>query len=181
VLSCYTETLYIRPHYVLQLELKLNWLCLFSSSFLWENIDKRSTLRTAFICVYADSVDVICRPAHWGPFVHQLQRLAANSTVLRSLKQVTPDSLLPLNFNSAPGIKGLSSEWKSTPKLELSAVVAASCAVQSCKDNWSSLWLPIDLILEDAMDGNHVAEASAVEVLTGKHKFQWRSGYWTQR
>nr|KYP42240.1 hypothetical protein KK1_036380 [Cajanus cajan] len=109
-------------------------------------------------------------PAHWGPFVHQLQRLAGNSILLRNLKHVTPESLVPLNFNSTAGIKLLSSEWKTTPKLELSAVMAAgadSCAVQSRHDSWSLLWLPIDLILEDAMDGNHVAENSAVEVLTG--------------
>lgn len=109
-------------------------------------------------------------PAHWGPFVHQLQRLAGNSILLRNLKHVTPESLVPLNFNSTAGIKLLSSEWKTTPKLELNAVMAAgadSCAVQSRHDSWSLLWLPIDLILEDAMDGNHVAENSAVEVLTG--------------
>ncbi|KAG4390582.1 hypothetical protein GLYMA_05G001600v4 [Glycine max] len=106
-------------------------------------------------------------PAHWGPFLHQLQRLAANSTLLRSLKHVTPESLLPLDFNSPTGIKLLCSEWKTTPTLELNAVMADSCAVQSRHDSWSLLWLPIDLILEDAMDGNHVAEASAVEALTG--------------
>ncbi|KAL2335768.1 hypothetical protein Fmac_016981 [Flemingia macrophylla] len=109
-------------------------------------------------------------PAHWGPFVHQLQRLAGNSTVLRTLKHVSPESLVPLNFNTTTGIKLLSSEWKTTPKLELNDVLAAgadSCTVQSRHDSWSLLWLPIDLILEDAMDGNHVAENSAVEVLTG--------------
>ncbi|TKY50500.1 Mediator of RNA polymerase II transcription subunit 33A [Spatholobus suberectus] len=108
-------------------------------------------------------------PSHWGPFLHQLQRLAANSLVLRNLKHVTPESLLPLDFNPT-GIKLLSSEWKATPKLELDAVVASgagSCAVQSQHDSGSALWLPIDLILEDAMDGNHVTETSAVEVLTG--------------
>lgn len=114
---------------------------------------------------------LICRPAHWGPFLHQLQRLAANSTLLRSLKHVTPESLLPLDFNSPTGIKLLCSEWKTTPTLELNAVMADSCAVQSRHDSWSLLWLPIDLILEDAMDGNHVAEASAVEALTGMQKF----------
>lgn len=78
---------------------------------------------------------------------------------------------MPLDFISSK------SNGKTTPKLELSAVMAASagshisCAVQSCNDSWSSLWLPIDLILEDAMDGDHVATASAVEVLTGLPKF----------
>ncbi|KAJ1442554.1 putative mediator of RNA polymerase II transcription subunit [Sesbania bispinosa] len=71
------------------------------------------------------------------------------------------------------GLRLLSSEWKTTPKLELSAIMSASagsrisCPVQSHHDSWSSLWLPIDLILEDAMDGDHVATTSAVEVLTG--------------
>lgn len=50
--------------------------------------------------------------------------------------------------------------------MKLSSVLAASAsAVQSHND--SSLWLPIDLILEDAMDGDHVMAASAVELLTG--------------
>ncbi|XP_061337359.1 mediator of RNA polymerase II transcription subunit 33B-like [Gastrolobium bilobum] len=111
-------------------------------------------------------------PIHWVPFAHQLQRLAANSLVLKNLKHVTAESLLPLDFKSN-GLKLLSPEWKTTPKLELNAVMAASagsqisCAVQSHHDSWSSLWLPIDLILEDAMDGDHVAETSAVECLTG--------------
>lgn len=114
----------------------------------------------------------LCRPTHWGSFAHQLQRLATNSIVLRSLKSVTPESLLSLNFKSL-----LSCEWKTTHKLELNAVMAAdagsqiSCALQTHHDSWSSLWLPIDLILEDAMDGDHVAETSAVEVLTGMGKF----------
>lgn len=32
----------------------------------------------------------------------------------------------------------------------------------------SALWLPIDLFLEDAMDGSQVGATSAVETLTGK-------------
>lgn len=119
---------------------------------------------------------IICRPAHWEPFVHQLQRLVGNSLVLRSLKHITPESLLPLD-SKTNGL--LSPDWKATPpKLDLSAVMAAnagsrvSCALQSHHDSWSSLWLPIDLILEDAMDSDHVATTSAVEVLTGMPKFQ---------
>jgi hypothetical protein len=44
------------------------------------------------------------------------------------------------------------------------AVSASASAVQSHND--SSLWLPIDLILEDAMDAHHVM-AATVELLTG--------------
>ncbi|XP_028223664.1 mediator of RNA polymerase II transcription subunit 33B-like [Glycine soja] len=35
---------------------------------------------------------------------------------------------------------------------------------------WSSLWLPIDLILEDALDGAQVAAFSAIEIITGMVK-----------
>ncbi|KAK7265971.1 hypothetical protein RIF29_18608 [Crotalaria pallida] len=111
-------------------------------------------------------------PTHWGVFVHQLQRLAANSLVLRSLKNVTPESLLPLNMKSN-GLKPLSSPQKTTRKLKLNEVMTAgsgsriSCAPQTHDDSWPLLWLPIDLILEDAMNGDYVAETSAVEALTG--------------
>ncbi|KAE9612788.1 hypothetical protein Lalb_Chr06g0176771 [Lupinus albus] len=111
-------------------------------------------------------------PTHWETFVHRLQRLAANSLVLRSMKNVTPESLLSFTIKS-DGLKLLSSQWKTTHKLELNAVMAAgagsqiSCALQTHDDSWSLLWLPIDLILEDAMNGDHVAETSAVELLTG--------------
>jgi hypothetical protein len=42
-----------------------------------------------------------------------------------------------------------------------------SYAGQSYESSWSSLWLPIDLILEDALDGGHVAAFSAIEIITG--------------
>lgn len=34
-------------------------------------------------------------------------------------------------------------------------------------DSWSSLWLPIDLILEDAMDHGQATATSAVEIISG--------------
>ncbi|KAL1356344.1 hypothetical protein HN51_008348 [Arachis hypogaea] len=107
-------------------------------------------------------------PNHWVAFVQQLQRLAANSLVLRNMKHVTPDSLLPFDLKSNKGFKLLSPECKTTRKLELNAVMAAAAgSVQSCNDTWSLLWLPIDLVLEDAMDGDNVAETSVVQVLSG--------------
>ncbi|MED6164133.1 hypothetical protein PIB30_086775, partial [Stylosanthes scabra] len=110
-------------------------------------------------------------PNHWAAFVQQLQRLAANSLVLRNMKHVTPESLLPSDLKSNKGFKLLSPEWKTTCKLELNAVMAAAGgSVQSCNDTWSLLWLPIDLILEDAMDGDNVAETSFVLVLSGMVK-----------
>ncbi|XP_020958713.1 mediator of RNA polymerase II transcription subunit 33A-like [Arachis ipaensis] len=111
---------------------------------------------------------LITMPNHWVAFVQQLQRLAANSLVLRNMKHVTPDSLLPFDLKSNKGFKLLSPEFKTTRKLELNAVMAAAAgSVQSCNDTWSLLWLPIDLVLEDAMDGDNVAETSVVQVLSG--------------
>jgi len=49
----------------------------------------------------------------------------------------------------------------------ISAGSLMSFAAQSYGDSWSALWLPIDLILEDALDGGQVAAFSAIEIITG--------------
>ena len=65
----------------------------------------------------------------------------------------------------------ISHECKTTSKLESNVVIAAgsqiSLAGQSYGDSWSLLWLPIDLILEDALGGGNVAAFSAIEIITG--------------
>lgn len=62
-----------------------------------------------------------------------------------------------------------SRERKTTSQLEFHDVMASgslfSSAGQSHGVNWSGLWLPIDLFLEDAMDGSQVLATSAVERL----------------
>lgn len=83
--------------------------------------------------------------------------------ILRKLNNLSPDSFFPLNLKSN---WPLACEPKN--KMKLSSVLAATAsasAVQSHND--SSLWLPIDLILEDAMDGHHVMANSAFELFTG--------------
>ncbi|KAJ7977445.1 Mediator of RNA polymerase II transcription subunit 33A like [Quillaja saponaria] len=79
--------------------------------------------------------------SHWGAFVNKLQLLSTNSVVLRNLKY------------------------------ELHAVITSGSQLSSVSQShgaiWSTLWLPIDLFLEDAMDGSQVVAASAVETLTG--------------
>lgn len=83
--------------------------------------------------------------------------------ILRTLKNLSPESFFPLNLKS---IWPLSSEPKK--KMKLSSVLAGSASASGVQShNDSSLWLPIDLILEDAMDGHHVMAASAVELFTG--------------
>ncbi|GLT71444.1 hypothetical protein SLA2020_434600 [Shorea laevis] len=54
---------------------------------------------------------------------------------------------------------------------EFHAVMVSGSLISSSNQlhgiGWSALWLPIDLFLEDAMDGSQVAATSAVEILTG--------------
>jgi len=65
----------------------------------------------------------------------------------------------------------ISHEFKIKSKVRTKEVICAgspmSFAAQSYGDSWSSLWLPIDLILEDALDGGQVAASSAIEIITG--------------
>lgn len=46
-----------------------------------------------------------------------------------------------------------------------------SSACQSHGATSSAFWLPIDLFLEDAMDGSEVAAISAIETLAGAGQF----------
>lgn len=83
------------------------------------------------------------------------------------MKQISPDTLLLLISNIH---KVLSHDFK-TSKLGFNSVMAACSQISSpghsYGDNCSLLWLPIDLILEDAMDGGQAVASSAVEVITG--------------
>lgn len=65
----------------------------------------------------------------------------------------------------------VSHEYNTKSKLESNVVIPAgsqiSFAGQTYGSSWSSLWLPIDLILEDALDGGQAAAFSAIEIITG--------------
>lgn len=98
--------------------------------------------------------------------------LAGNSSVLRSLKHVTPEILLELTSNTR---KLLTREGKRISRHGFHAVLTANNMISSTFESHgafsSSIWLPIDLFLEDAMDGSQVAATSAVETLTGASQF----------
>lgn len=97
-----------------------------------------------------------------------MQVLAANSSVLRTLKHITPESLLQLTSDTR---RLLTRECKIISRQDFHAVLSSgslrSSASQSHGVSSSAFWLPIDLFLEDAMDGSEVAIISAVETLTG--------------
>lgn len=101
-----------------------------------------------------------------------MQLLASNSSILRNLKHITAETLLSLMEN----IHELASyDCNTKSKLESNVVIPTgsqiSFAGQSFGDSWSLLWLPIDLILEDALDGGQVAAFSAIEIIAGMIDF----------
>ncbi|KAI3805972.1 hypothetical protein L1987_21860 [Smallanthus sonchifolius] len=106
-------------------------------------------------------------PAHWGSFMHHLRLLVGNSTALRNSKDITLEALLQLTSDNHVL---LSKECKTVSLQQFHAVMASgsliSSAGQSYGANRSAVWLPLDLFLEDTMDGFVVATTSAAETLT---------------
>ncbi|KAE8666913.1 Mediator of RNA polymerase II transcription subunit 33A [Hibiscus syriacus] len=107
-------------------------------------------------------------PSHWEAFIQQLRVLAAKSMSLRNSKHITPETLLQLTSDTH---KVLSRECKTISRQEFHAVMGSGSLTSSSGQchgtSPSTLWLPIDLFLEDAMDGSKVAAAGATETLTG--------------
>ncbi|KAK9035501.1 hypothetical protein V6N11_077540 [Hibiscus sabdariffa] len=107
-------------------------------------------------------------PSHWGNFIQQLRVLAAKSMVLRNSKHITPEALLNLTSDVH---KVVSRKCKTISQQEFNADLGSGPPPTSSNQchgtNPSAHWLPIDLFLEDAMDGSQVAATGAVESLTG--------------
>nr|XP_029143291.1 mediator of RNA polymerase II transcription subunit 33A isoform X2 [Arachis hypogaea] len=105
-------------------------------------------------------------PSHWGFFIRQMHLLVSNSSVLRSSKHITPEALLLLMENI---YKGISHQSKTTSKANVFMVAGSQIcfAGQSFGDSCSLQWLPIDLILEDALGGANVSALSAIKIVTG--------------
>ncbi|GLT42581.1 hypothetical protein SLA2020_165720 [Shorea laevis] len=105
---------------------------------------------------------------HWGVFIQRLRLLAAKSGALRNSKQITSEVLLQLTSDTR---RVLSIKCKTISQQEYHAVINSGSLMSSSREcpgaTRSALWLPIDLFLEDAMDGSQVTATSAVEVLTG--------------
>ncbi|KAL4590219.1 hypothetical protein LXL04_003145 [Taraxacum kok-saghyz] len=99
-------------------------------------------------------------PTHWRSFIQDMEVLVVNSLALRNSKAVTPEVVLQLISDDR---KVVSEESKS---IEIHKVMSSSSAGLSHKISGSSLWIPLDLVLEDAMDGSQVDTTSAIEVVT---------------
>ncbi|KAL0419935.1 UNVERIFIED_CONTAM: Mediator of RNA polymerase II transcription subunitA [Sesamum radiatum] len=104
-------------------------------------------------------------PTQWECFIQHLRLLAANSSSLRNSKNISPEALLQLTSNTR---QVLSRECKTNSQQQFHAVTARSpmSSAGQCHVR-SALWLPIDLYLEDAIDGSQVRATGAAETLTG--------------
>ncbi|KAE8693768.1 Mediator of RNA polymerase II transcription subunit 33B [Hibiscus syriacus] len=107
-------------------------------------------------------------PSHGRNFIKQLRVLATKSMALRRTKHITPEALLNLTSDVH---KVVSRKCKTISQQEFNADLGfGSLTTSSSQCHGTSLsarWLPIDLFLEDAMDGSQVAATGAVESLTG--------------
>ncbi|MED6181148.1 hypothetical protein PIB30_016904 [Stylosanthes scabra] len=109
------------------------------------------------------------RPSYWGIFIRKMELLVSNSSVLRSSTHITPEALSHLMEHIHEGI---SHETKTTSKANVFMASGSQIcfAGQSFGDSCSLQWLPIDLILEDALGGANISAFSAVRIVTGLMK-----------
>lgn len=112
------------------------------------------------------------RPTHWVHFIQRLRLLETNSSALRNSNALTPEALHQLT-SDAPTV--MSQEYKTTSLQKFHAVMAfgsLSSSAGPCQGaSHSALWLPLDLLLEDVMDGCLVNATSAIEIISGEARF----------
>ncbi|WJX22729.1 Mediator of RNA polymerase II transcription subunit 33A [Trifolium repens] len=107
-------------------------------------------------------------PTHWRSFVQRLQLLGSNSLALRKSKTLSPEAFLHLTSDSC---MVLTQERKTNSQQKFRKVMAfeyLSSSASLCHGaSHSALWIPLDLVLEDTMDGYQVSATSAVEEISG--------------
>nr|GEW27355.1 mediator of RNA polymerase II transcription subunit 33A [Tanacetum cinerariifolium]GEW40401.1 mediator of RNA polymerase II transcription subunit 33A [Tanacetum cinerariifolium] len=101
-------------------------------------------------------------PTHWSSFIQDIEVLAVNSSSLRNSKVMTPENLLQLISDDR---KDMSKDNKTSYLQEVQSAMSSSAGL-SHKVSGSCLWIPIDLVLEDAMDGTQVDTTSSIEIVT---------------
>ncbi|KAG2317318.1 hypothetical protein Bca52824_020440 [Brassica carinata] len=111
------------------------------------------------------------RASSWHEFVRKVHVLAESSSALRSSKVLNSGDILELVSNKR---FGYSRDSKVDSFRKSNAIVdfgtLASFAGLCHGASLSSLWLPLDLVFEDAMDGYQVNPTSAIEIITGLAK-----------
>ncbi|KZV43100.1 mediator of RNA polymerase II transcription subunit 33A [Dorcoceras hygrometricum] len=106
-------------------------------------------------------------PMHWECFIQHLRLLASNSSYLRNSKFLSPELLLQLTSDTR---QTLLHGCQTKSRQQFHTVMARShlfSTSQFPRTVQSELWLPLDLYLEDAMDGMQVLTTSAAQTLAG--------------
>ncbi|XP_024015207.1 mediator of RNA polymerase II transcription subunit 33A isoform X1 [Eutrema salsugineum] len=123
----------------------------------------RNTVTSSFLYLVSSN-----RASNWHEFVRRVQVLGEKSSALRNSKAITSGDLLQLissrRFGYSSDSKVISLR-KSNPIVDFGTL--ASFAGLCHGASLSSLWLPLDLVFEDAMDGYQVNPTSAIEIITG--------------
>ncbi|XP_016647568.1 PREDICTED: mediator of RNA polymerase II transcription subunit 33A [Prunus mume] len=101
-------------------------------------------------------------PIHWEAFIQQLHLLAENSSALKNSKVTSPEAILQLASDIC--ITPQNSKLRSVQKCHS---IMDSSEGLSRGIGRSTIWLPLDLVLEDAMNVTQVNATSSVEVITG--------------
>lgn len=113
-------------------------------------------------------MNVLLRPTHWRSFIQDIEVLAINSSSLRNSKVMTPEVLLQLISDDRKVVSD--HDNKTSNSIEIHTLMSSPAGI-SPKVSCSSLWIPLDLVLEDAMDGSQVDTTSAIEIITRNPNF----------
>ncbi|MQL96346.1 hypothetical protein Taro_029008, partial [Colocasia esculenta] len=104
-------------------------------------------------------------PLSWGSLLQCLRLLATKSLALRN-STVSPDTFLQLSLDNC---RNLGRSYKPSHYQEFCTITSgplSSPGVLCHGASHSSIWIPLDIYLEDAIDGS-VAATSAIEILSG--------------
>ncbi|KAL3626204.1 hypothetical protein CASFOL_029753 [Castilleja foliolosa] len=103
----------------------------------------------------------------WESFTQRMQLLVENSLALRSSKSITPEILLQLIDIQKIKSRHLQASLRHDIHSTIQSRPLVNSAGLCLGTSRSALWLPLDMLLEDAMDGSQVNATSAVEIITG--------------
>ncbi|CAA6654117.1 unnamed protein product [Spirodela intermedia] len=104
-------------------------------------------------------------PLHWGIFARRLQLVATNSLALRN-SAVSPDKLLQLSLHSHRELGRASEPSQYQEFCAITSGPHSSLGGLCHGASHSSLWIPLDIYLEDCVDGS-VAATNAIEIISG--------------
>jgi len=113
------------------------------------------------------------RPSQWRVFAQCLHVLVENSSALQN-STISPEALLQLVSDDC---SVLCRESNSDQNRGMHAITSSGLLISPgghCHGFNSALWIPLDLYLEDCIDGS-VAATSAIELLSGNNIFMHKT------